>query len=195
MKVELLSITPNIEKHIELCGRTCYQSYDKITDYSAGRFIKMLIKSGHESVVEHGVATFKISDISRACSHQLVRHRLASYSQKSQRYVEDRQFSYIVPESISNNEKAYPIYLKLMTDIELAYAELMKITGIKKEDARFVLPNACTTEIVMTANMRQWRHFLNERLSSAAQWEIRELANKVLDIFKKECPNIVDDFF
>lgn len=209
MTIELLSITPDIEKHIELCGRTCYQSFDKITKDSAAKFIKMIIKSGHESVIEHGVATFRIKGISRACSHQLVRHRIFSFSQQSQRYVKEDQFEYIIPESILKCKDSewvheriyYDKYIDLMEDIQELYTffvEAKKETDgnitIKPEDARFILPNACSTEIVGTANMREWRHFLKERLATGAQWEIKDLAKEILKQLKEQAPNIFYDF-
>lgn len=205
MKVELLSITPNIEKIIEQCGRTCYQSQDKITEESSERFIKMIIKNGHESVLEHGYATFKISGISRACSHQLVRHRLAVFSQQSQRYCkldEDEQFDYVTPESImtgfnlkdgSKKEEVYREYHSIMDDIQRWYNDAVSV-GIKPEDARFILPNACCTEIVMSCNMREWRHIFKERLSNAAQWEIRDMCKEILIQLKQHAPNIFYDF-
>lgn len=204
MTVELLSITPNIETVIEEAGRTCYQSHDKISEGSTGRFIKMIIKSGHESVLEHGYATFRISGISRACSHQLVRHRLAVYSQESQRYVkmDEEGFHYICPPSLldgfnvkdhSRKEQVYSEYHRLMDDIREWYNKAIE-AGIKAEDARFILPNACCTEIVMSCNMREWRHIFKERLSPAAQWEIRDMCKDILKKLKEHAPNVFYDF-
>jgi len=192
MKIELLSITPNAEKLIEEAGRTAYQSQDKITDESAPKFIKMLIGRGHTSVLEHASATFKISDVSRAFSHQLVRHRIASYTQKSQRYVNEKEFDYVIPDTIKNNEKALEIFKFMMGEINWNYQELQKL-GIRNEDARFLLPNACTTEIVITTNFREWRHIIKLRTDKAAQWEIRNVCNEILKVLKEKAPSCFED--
>jgi len=192
MKIELLSITPNAEKLIEEAGRTAYQSQDKITDNSASKFIKRLIKMGHTSVLEHSNASFRISDVSRAFSHQLVRHRLASFTQKSQRYVSEKEFEYVIPDSIKNNERALGIFKFMMDEINWNYQELQKL-GIRNEDARFILPNACTTEIVITANFRIWRHIIKLRTDKAAQWEIRNVCNEILKVLKEKAPACFED--
>ena len=192
MKIELLSITENPERLIELAGRTAYQSFDKITDDSASKFIKMLIGRGHTSVLEHASATFKISDVSRAFSHQLVRHRIASYTQKSQRYVNEKEFDYVIPDTIKNNEKALEIFKFMMGEINWNYQELQKL-GIRNEDCRFLLPNACTTEIVITTNFRDWRHIIEIRTDKAAQWEIRNVCNEILKVLKEKAPSCFED--
>lgn len=192
MKIELLSITENPEKLIEQAGRTAYQSFDKITNESAATFIKMLVKRGHTSVLEHAIASFRISDVSRAFSHQLVRHRIASYTQKSQRYVSEKEFDYVIPESIKNDGRALEIFLNTMETINNAYKNL-KDLNIKNEDCRFVLPNACTTEIVITANFRIWRHIIGLRTDKAAQWEIRNVCMKILKILKEKAPSCFSD--
>jgi len=192
MNVKLLSITQNPEQHIEFCGRVAYQSFDKIKEGSTERFIKMLVKNQHFSVFEHASATFLISDVSRACSHQLIRHRLASYTQKSQRYVNEESFSYVIPESIKNDGRALEIYLHSMELLDQYYKYLYELK-IPKEDCRFLLPNACTTELVMTANFREWRYVVQLRSEKAAQWEIRELVNKILEILKEQAPSCFGD--
>ena len=192
MKVELLSITQDAEKIIELAGRTAYQSYDRITDKSAETFIAMLIKRNHTSVLEHASATFKISDVSRAFSHQLVRHRIASYTQKSQRYVSEKEFDFVIPDSIKENWQACAIFEDMMGDIEECYQALQEL-GIKNEDARFVLPNACTTEIVITANFRVWRHIIELRTEKHAQWEIQNVCREILKILKEKAPTCFSD--
>ncbi|MCK9578613.1 FAD-dependent thymidylate synthase [bacterium] len=196
MKVELLSITPEPEKHIELCGRTCYQSYSKITEDSSSRFIRMILENEHESVLEHASATFRISGISRAMTHQLVRHRLASYSQKSQRYCKEEQFEYVMPPSIEKHKNKLPkaIYKNIIEDMQYAYRHLIDC-GVPKEDARFILPNACTTEIVMTANFRNWRHIIKMRCSKHAQWEIRDVMCEVLKVLYSKAPSVFRDLF
>ena len=149
------------------------------------------LASGHESVLEHWSATFAIEGISRACSHQLVRHRLASYSQQSQRYVNMEGFEYVTPESIENwncvNEYEY-----IMGEIQHIYNHLVKM-GVPEEDARYILPNACCTNIVVTMNARELRHLLGMRLCKRAQWEIRELAERMLELLKEECPELFED--
>jgi len=193
MKVELLFITPNAEKLIEEAGRTSYLSFDKQGRDTEKDFIRMLIKSGHFSVLEHAYATFRISGASRAFTHQLVRHRLCSFTQQSQRYVDESNFNYIEPDSIKNNPKAHSLFTKYMEDAKRIYSELQRL-GIKNEDARFVLPNAVESQIVVTANFRQWRHIIELRGSPDAQWEIRRIAIKILKILKKYSPTAFEDF-
>ena len=196
MEVELLSMTPNAEQVIEEAGRTAYQSFDKMTDESSAKFISMLVKRGHTSVLEHAVATFRIKNVSRAFSHQLVRHRLASYTQKSQRYVNESEFDFVVPDSIKNNREAnseaYYVFLYTMDYINNSYIKL-KVLGVANEDARFVLPNACTTEIVVTANFREWRHIISLRTDKAAQWEIRRVCKVIFDILNNRAPSCFGD--
>ncbi len=193
MKVELLFITPNAEKLIESAARTCYQSFAKQGKDTEKAFLKMLIKRGHLSVLEHAYATFRISGVSRAFTHQFVRHRLCSFSQQSQRYVDESDFNYIEPESVKNHPQAHLIFTKLMDEAKKAYSELQKV-GIKKEDARFVLPNAVETQVVVTANFREWRHIIELRGQQDAQWEIRRMAMEVLKILKKHAPTAFVDF-
>ena len=193
MKVELLSITPNAEKLIERAGRTAYLSFEKQKRGSEKGFIGMLIKSGHLSVLEHAYATFRIKGGSRAFTHQLVRHRLCSYTQQSQRYVDEHNFNYIEPEAIKNNKDAHSLFIDFMSKAKEVYAMLQKL-GIKNEDARFVLPNAVASEIVVTANFGEWRHIVELRGSPAAQWEIRKIVIEILKILKKHTPIVFEDF-
>jgi len=192
MKVELLFITPNAEKLIESAGRTCYLSFGKQGKDTEKAFIKMLIKRGHLSVLEHAYATFRISGVSRAFTHQLVRHRLCSYTQQSQRYVDESNFNYVEPESVKNNAEAHSIFTEFMESAKKAYSELQKL-GVKNEDARFVLPNAVETQIVVTANLREWRHIIELRGEPGAQWEIRKAAIEILRILKKHAPTVFAD--
>ncbi len=148
MKVKLLFISPNAEKLIETAGRTAYLSFDKQGKNTERTFIRMLIKGGHYSVLEHAYATFMISGISRAFTHQLVRHRLCSYTQQSQRYVDESNFNYIEPGAIRNNPKAHSLFTKFMDNAKRIYSELQRV-GIKNEDARFVLPNSIESQIVV----------------------------------------------
>jgi len=193
MKVELLSITPDAEKLIEAIGRTSYLSFNKQTEGTEKKFIRMLLTKGHLSVLEHAYATFRLTGISRALTHQLVRHRLCSYTQQSQRYVNESHFYYIEPESVKNNPKAHSIFTKIMDEAKKAYSDLQKL-GIENEDARFVLPNAVESQIVVTANFREWRYIIEQRGNPDAQWEIRRMAIEVLRILKKHTPTVFEDF-
>jgi thymidylate synthase (FAD) len=199
MKVELLSITPNAEELIETAARTCYQSEPK---GEVGDLIKRLLKANppHESVLEHASATFRFGEVSRAFTHQLVRHRLCAFSQQSQRYVKESQFDYVIPDDIISRRLFNPNdttdyiskYKDDMQMIQKLY-NYWKEMGLKNEDARFVLPNACHTEIVMTANLRQWRHVISMRCDKHAQWEIQNGCKEVLRILHLNVPNVFED--
>lgn len=194
MKVTLLNHSPEPEKIIAAAARLCYTSkeidelLEGLTEEKVDKFIDKLTSLGHESPLEHVTFTFGIEGISRACSHQLVRHRMASYSQKSQRYVDENGFSYVIPETIinSNMEK---VYEALMFQIEEIYKDL-KAAGVPKEDARMVLPNACTTSIIVTMNVRSLLNFFKHRVCNRAQWEIQELAIEMLKICKEISPKL-----
>jgi thymidylate synthase (FAD) len=190
MQVELISATPDAERLIERAARTCYDTADKMSSSDTPTFLRKLFKAGHLSVFEHASATFRIGGISRACSHQLVRHRLASYSQRSQRHVAERQASYVVPPRVEKSEEAVrEAFRSSMEASWNSYAELIRL-GIPKEDARYVLPNACTTELVMSANFREWLHILRERLASDAQWEIREMSRLIFESLREIAPSV-----
>lgn len=191
-QVELLAITPNAERLIEEAGRTCYLSFDKMTDDSSKRFIRMVVKNGHHSVLEHASATFRIKGGSRTFTHQIVRHRVASFSQQSQRYVSEDDFQIVVPPSIKGNPEALAVFNALVEHSRTAYAKL-KDLDIRKEDARFVLPNAVTSEIVITANFREWRHILEVRLEKGAQWEIRLICEEILKVLAAHAPTVFED--
>lgn len=188
--VDLLAITPDAEAVIEQAGRTCYLSFDKVGEGSAENFIQRLIKMGHESPLEHGYATFRITGCSRAMTHQLVRHRLMAVSQQSQRYVDEKGFSYVMPETVPVEYQ--PDFHNDMETIRKMY-EKWRDRGIRKEDARFVLPNACTSEIVCSADFREWRHIIKLRTSPKAQWEIRKVCLEILSILKKTAPTCFSD--
>ena len=192
-KVELLSITPHAEKLIEAAGRTSYLSFPKQRENSEKTFIRMLIKNQHLSVLEHAYATFRISNVSRAFTHQLVRHRLCSFIQQSQRYVDESNFNYIEPDSIKENPEAHSIFIDLMDRAKEAYIKLHKL-GVRKEDARYVLPNATGSQIVMSANFREWRHIIELRGEPQSQWEIRKVAIEILKILKNHAPTVFGDF-
>lgn len=192
MIVTLERCTQNPEDIIEDAARICYDSFDKKQEGSAARIIDHLLRSGHESVLEHCVATFLVVGVSRALTHQLVRHRIASYSQRSQRYVKETQPNYVTPESIFEDDAAYDVFLKAMNHVWAAYNILLSM-GIKGEDARFVLPNACCTEIYITMNFRELRHFLKLRTSKHAQWEIRNMAKEMHSQLMEVAPNVFSD--
>jgi len=170
MKVTLVQQT---DKPIETIAKIASICYDSDPNDPL-KLVKHLYKNGHHSVFEHIYFTFKIEGISRACSHQLVRHRQASYTQRSQRYCNEDQFDYVTPASVYD-------YSVVMEDIAQAYKELIDV-GVPKEDARFLLPNACETELYMSCNLRELIHIANERLCSRAQWEIRELVTKMVEL-------------
>lgn len=193
MKIELLFITPNAEKLIETAGRTSYLSFDKQEEGSEKKFIRMLIKRGHYSVLEHAYATFRISGVSRAFTHQLVRHRLCSFTQQSQRRVDESNFRYVEPPSIKNKIEAHKIFNEFIEYARKTYTKLVEM-NIPKEDARYVLPNAIESQIVVIVNLREWRHIVELRGSPNAQWEIRRVAIEILKILKKHAPTVFEDF-
>ncbi|MBI3986528.1 MAG: FAD-dependent thymidylate synthase [Lentisphaerae bacterium] len=190
MHVQLLAITPKAVELIEFAARTCYRSADKSRPGSAEKFLPPLIARGHESPLEHATATFRISGCSRAMTHQLVRHRLMSVSQQSQRYVSEDNFEFVVPPSLSPDD--LPEYRRDMETLRLMYAKWKK-RGLKKEDARFVLPNACATDIVISANFREFRHIFKVRCSPHAQWEIRDACVAMLKTLNEHAPCIFGD--
>ncbi len=192
-EVELLAITPDAEKLIELAGRTCYLSHDRSQPGSEKKFIGMLVRHGHLSVLEHAYATFRVKGGSRAFTHQIVRHRLASFSQQSQRYVSEKGFDYVEPPTVLHNPEAHKRYQELMEQIREVYGELQDL-GIPKQDARFVLPNAVTSEIVISANLREWRHIIRVRCEPPAQWEIRTICIKILQLLQEAVPSVFSDF-
>jgi thymidylate synthase (FAD) len=192
MRIELLSITPDAERLIEAAGRTAYLSFDKKGEGTDKKFIRMLLKNGHYSVLEHVYATFRITGVSRAMTHQLVRHRLCAFTQQSQRYVNERLFRYIEPESIRNDKRAHELFHAFMEDSKKTYARLQEL-GIKNEDARFVLPNAVESQLVVSANIREWRHVIDLRARPSSQWEIRAAAIEILRLLKKHIPSAFED--
>lgn len=192
LEVHLLAVTPQAEKVIEEAGRTCYLSFHRQGPESDRRFIRMLIERGHESVLEHATASFRIRGGSRSFTHQLVRHRLASYSQQSQRYVDEQNFQWVEPPGIGDHPEARAVFSDFMNQARETYRRLQAM-GILNEDARYVLPNAVCSEIVVSANFREWRHILRLRGSRKAQWEIRRMAAEILRILKREAPSVFYD--
>lgn len=190
LEVELIAMTPEPQRVIEQAGRTCYLSFDRIEADSHEDFIRRLIKMGHESPLEHAYATFRIRNCSRAMTHQLVRHRLMSVSQQSQRYVAEDGFAYVVPESMP--AEWLDDFHADMKAIQKMYQK-WRDRGLRKEDARFVLPNACTSEIVVSANFREWRHIFKVRTSRKAQWEIRQASRLMLEMLTEKAAPCFDD--
>ena len=197
MQVEIIGVTRYLqgdgssESLLEHAGRTCYRSEPK---GAAGKFLQSRIGEGHESIVEHASVTFDIRGISRACSHQLVRHRIASYSQESQRYVDMSAPEFVVPPSISGTPEAMAVWEEFMGQVSRAYRGLRAL-GVRKEDARFVLPNATCTRIIVTMNLRSLRHFFSVRCDKSAQWEIRALALEMLRQVYVLAPSVFGDLY
>lgn len=208
LNVKLLKYTADPELTAALAAKLCYASdatiddlLKKIEKTEQISFIEKIVRIGHHSVLEHVSFTFGIEGVSRALTHQLVRHRIASYSQRSQRYVKHKSgFEYVLPGSIESNPEAKKDFVELMENISKVYDKMVEL-GIPAEDARYVLPNACETKIIVTMNARELIHFFNVRCCNRAQWEIRALAEKMLDeclkvapsIFKYAGPNCVVD--
>lgn len=186
-----------ILKRIEKIGRVCYKSEDKITDDSARSFIANILKRGHESVIEHEKVSVRII-CDRGVTHEIVRHRLASYSQESTRYCNysnekfGKELTFIKPIFWEESSKEYKIWLNTMKAIEEAYNSLVE-SGAEPQQARSVLPNSLKTEIVVTMNLREWRHFFRLRTAKNAHPQMREIACALLDEFKCKIPVIFDD--
>ena len=185
MKVTLTRVTKDPILAIEEAASNCYNS-EATGD---GKIMRHCIKSGHQSVTEFCDFTFHIEGISRALSHQLVRHRMASYAQRSQRYVSESEFDYFVPKSIKGNQGAFEEYTELMYQITDTY-RLLQEMGIPNEDARMVLPNACETVIEVKMNLRALMNFMNERLCTCAQWEIRNMAIAMKKAVVEQVPEL-----
>lgn len=192
MKVELISYSNLGEKVCGIASKTCVSKNIPDTNDNVMKSLRSAISSGHEAVLEHWSATFAVSGVSRALTHQLVRHRVASYSQQSQRYVDMDGFDYVVPESILNHPDSLEQFKWGIKAIQKVYKTLLAY-GIDMEDARYILPNACTTNIIVSMNARQLRHFFALRCCNRAQWEIRELADKMLELVKEVAPTIFEN--
>ncbi len=192
MKVVLLNHTRDPDQICAAAAQSCYSEkgaseiFEGTSADKAKKMIKKVVDMGHLSVVEHAYFTFSVEGISRALTHQLVRHRIASYSQQSQRYVSMDKAMYVVPPSIAADPEAKAAYTKAMDD---AWAVYMKLASkVEKEDARYVLPNACHTNITVTMNARELWHFFSLRCCKRAQWEIRAVAWKMLQEAKQAAP-------
>ncbi len=194
MRVELLAHTKDADAICAAAGRSCYSkrsSADLMDMKDPEKTLGKIVGMGHHSVIEHAVFTFSVEGVSRALTHQLVRHRIASFSQQSQRYVPLKEATYVVPETIKKDPDALRRYEDLMTQIWDAYSELSE--KIPAEDARYVLPNGCTTNITITMNARELLHFFSLRCCERAQWEIRDMAERMLALCKEVSPVIFKD--
>ena len=180
MKVTLIQQTPNPIDTIARIASICYDSDPK----DPMKLVKHLYNNGHHSVMEHIYFTFKIEGISRACSHQLVRHRHCSFTQRSQRYCAENGFGVVLPESIESMDDLGG-FDNLIGIIDAHYDEL-QARGVPNEDARYLLPNACATSLYLSCNLRELIHICNERLCSRAQWEIREMVQKMVALVDPE---------
>ncbi|MFA5144508.1 MAG: FAD-dependent thymidylate synthase [Candidatus Omnitrophota bacterium] len=208
LRVELLDLSENALSIIYAACRQCYSAdFAGQVFTEEGKdpkkqedFVKQVVSSGHESPLEHVKFTFAIEGVSRALTHQLVRHRIASYSQQSQRYVKESDFDYVIPPSIESNEEMKKEYINTMRKIQESYNSLLEYFEKKgkkgesaNQDARFVLPQAAETKIVVTMNCRELMHFFKERCCSRAQWEIRRLAEEILKICKQKLPAVFNN--
>ena len=193
--VELLWITPAAEKQIEIAGRTCYKSEDRITKDSHGPFCRKMVDSGHHAMIEHASASFRIIT-DRGVSHEIVRHRIASFAQESTRYINygvDKfggEIKVIEPPGLDTVQRGY--WLLGCEYSERRYLGMLGC-GCAPQIARSVLPTCLKTEIVMTANFREWRHFITLRRAKAAHPQIREIAEYVLSVLKIHAPNVFYD--
>lgn len=195
MKVTLLACTQDADAICAAAGNSCYSersSADIIETINPEKVLSRIVGMGHHSVIEHAVFTFSVEGVSRALTHQLVRHRMASFSQQSQRYVSMDRASFVTPHSVEGNEEASKVFNETMDTMWDAYRRLEEL-GIPAEDARYLLPNGCTTNITITMNARELLHFFSLRCCNRAQWEIREMADKMLELCLEKSPIIFKD--
>ncbi|CUH97732.1 Thymidylate synthase ThyX [Propionispora sp. 2/2-37] len=208
MNVKLMYHTPKPERAVAMAARLCYSAVGaeelavQMTEAQVATLLRKIVDMGHTSTLEHASFTFAIEGVSRVLTHQLVRHRIASYSQQSQRYVKEHDFEYITPSSIAVNPAAKVKFDELMQRIRATYDELVAM-GVHQEDARYCLANATETKIVVTMNARTLLHFFEERCCMRAQWEIRKMAELMLTevrgvapiLFEKAGPTCVTGNF
>ena len=199
MQVTLLQHTPDPELTVALAARLCYSPVgiaelrERLSSDDIGTFLDKIMSLGHQSVLEHVSFTFGIEGISRTTSHQLVRHRLASYSQQSQRYVSHtKRFSAVLPPTVAENPEMRGLFEEQLARLHEVYAAMVE-AGIPAEDARYILPNATETKIMMTMNARELLHFFALRCCERAQWEIRAMAVEMLKLVKQIAPTIFRD--
>jgi thymidylate synthase (FAD) len=206
LSVALLQHTPDPDRAVAVAGRLCYAPVSAaelkhdMSDDDVAKLVRILVRSGHHSAIEHASFTFAIDGVSRACTHQLVRHRVASYNQQSQRYVRfGAADSFVVPPRIAADPQAEAIFLQAMEQARVAYDKLVEIglgegrsAESVQEDARFVLPNAAETKIVVTMNARELRHFFRVRCCRRAQWEINDLSWQMRGIVRGVSPYLFE---
>ncbi|MBE6465926.1 FAD-dependent thymidylate synthase [Denitrobacterium detoxificans] len=199
MHVELLYHTPDPERAIATAARLCYapvgasELMETMSEERVHSVLSTIMSSGHFSTLEHASFTFAIDGVSRALTHQLVRHRIASYNQQSQRYVKFKQgVAVVTPNTVSESAEAVEVYQKAIDAATDAYVKLLEL-GIPAEDARYLLPNAAESKIVVTMNARTLYHFFSERCCNRAQWEIRELAWQMLALVRPLAPFVFAD--
>ena len=199
MQVSLLYHTPDPERAVATAARLCYapigaaELMETMSETQVQKVLETIMKSGHGSALEHASYTFAVDGVSRALTHQLVRHRIASYNQQSQRYVTySGEPEIVLPQTIANDADALSSFNAAIDTAYETYAALIKM-GIPAEDARYILPNACVSKIVITMNIRELLHFFELRCCNRAQWEIRELAHKMLELFEPTAPYIFMD--
>jgi thymidylate synthase (FAD) len=196
MNVKLIGFTPNPEKIPAMAAKLTHsiikpEDLESTSNKELNSILKHVMKLGHTSIIEHSIFTFAISNVSRSLTHQLVRHRIASYAQQSQRYVNLKKPNYVTPPKIAKNKKMKEAYDKTMQGIWRQYNKLIEI-GIPSEDSRYILPNAACTNIIVTMNARSLLNFFELRCCQHAQWEIRQLANKMLIEVKKVAGTIFE---
>lgn len=191
MKVRLLAYTQNADAICAAAGKSCYSdkpSADLLDGADPEKVLGKIVGMGHHSVIEHASFTFSVEGVSRSLTHQLVRHRVASFSQQSQRYVSLSEPTFVTPPKVAENEETLRVYNDTMRTIWEAYNKLAET--IPAEDARYVLPNGCTTNITITMNARELIHFFSLRCCNRAQWEIREMADEMLRLCREVSPTI-----
>jgi thymidylate synthase (FAD) len=197
MNVKLIGYSPNPEKIPAMAAKLTHsiskpEDLEKTSDSKLKKILKHVIDLGHTSIIEHAFFTFAISDVSRSLTHQLVRHRIASYAQQSQRYVNLKNPNYVIPPKISSNKNMKKAYEETMNIIWKQYNKLLEM-NIPSEDSRYVLPNATCTNIIVTMNARSLLNFFELRCCLHAQWEIRKLANKMLNEIREKAPIIFNN--
>lgn len=189
MQVKLIDCTTDAAFNITYAARTCYNSHNNDNICSRADFIKALIKAGHETPLEFATSMWEISGISRVCQNQIVRHRIASYCVMSERYVDMSNVDTVLPYNLL---KSYSGAAEYVQDAKKLYKRLLD-SGVPKEDARMLLPQGLETTMCMSMNFRSLRHFLKLRLDKHAQWEIRQVAQEILDVCRERWPWLVED--
>lgn len=194
MKVTLLAYTENADAICAAAGKSCYSeesSADLLGKQDPEKTLSKIVGMGHHSVIEHASFTFSVEGVSRALTHQLVRHRVASFSQQSQRYVSLDEPTFVIPETVKADGESLKLYEDMMEKIWEAYKKLQE--NVPPEDARYILPNGCTTNITITMNARELLHFFSLRCCNRAQWEIRQMADMMLELCMEVSPTIFRD--